>query len=154
MLASYLADGLWPTLVALFVIAFLAATLLPLGSEVVVLGVVTQYPDAAFWAWGVATLGNTCGGLTNWWLGRYCLRFQERRWFPVSPSRLRQVQRLLVRFGQPALLFSWLPIIGDGLCLAAGVARLRLLNCVGWVMVGKGLRYAVVILGTNRWLLS
>ena len=154
MLASFATDDLWLQLLGLFVIAVLAATLIPMGSELVLLGVVSSHPDAVVWAWLSATFGNTLGGVTNWLLGRYCLRFQERRWFPVSKSRLAQVQHLLVRYGQPALLFSWLPIIGDGLCLAAGIARVTLINCVGWVMVGKGLRYAVVILGTNTLILS
>lgn len=141
-------------MVALFLIAFLAATLLPLGSEVMLLGIVSIHPEVAWLAWLSATLGNTLGGLTNWLLGKYLLHFQERRWFPLTAKRLEQVQRLFWRYGQPILLLSWLPVIGDGLCLAAGIARLKLLNCLFWVLLGKGLRYAALIWGTKAALLS
>ncbi|MBM6549632.1 YqaA family protein [Marinomonas ostreistagni] len=153
MLESLLTASLGWQWLGLFVVSFLAATLLPLGSEVVLLAVVTQHPEAALGSWWWATLGNTLGGLTNWLLGRYFLAYKDRRWFPLSSTQLERVHVLFTRYGQPILLLSWLPAIGDGLCLAAGVARLKLMNCAVWVMIGKGLRYAVVIWGTNAvWL--
>lgn len=143
-----------PELLGLFGIAFLAATLLPLGSELVLLGFVTRYPELAIFGWGSASVGNTLGGMTNWWLGKYLLHFQDKRWFPVSQKRLHQVQRSIQRFGQPALLFSWLPAVGDALCLAAGVAKLPWLTSALWIFVGKSLRYGILVLGTNALVLS
>lgn len=154
MLESLLMAPLWWQWLGLFGVSFLAATLLPLGSEVVLLAIIAQHPEAALGTWFWATLGNTLGGLTNWLLGRYFLAFKARRWFPLSTKQLETVQRLFTRYGQPVLLLSWLPVIGDGLCLAAGVARLKLINCVVWVMIGKGLRYVIVIWGTNALWLS
>ncbi|SBS26588.1 Inner membrane protein YqaA [Marinomonas aquimarina] len=132
----------------------MAATLLPLGSELLLLGFVARYPELALIGWGSASLGNTLGGMTNWWLGKYLLHFQERRWFPVSAKRLQQVQYWIQRFGQPALLFSWLPVVGDALCLAAGVAKLHWLPVMLWIFVGKCVRYGVLVWGTNALVLS
>ena len=145
---------LGPELASLLVVSFLAATLLPLGSEVLLLGLVGQMPEQSAWFWLSASVGNTLGGLTNWWLGKYLLRYQHKRWFPVSEKRLMQVQSWVRRFGFPALLLSWLPVVGDAICLAAGVARLNgWLTCL-WIFIGKSLRYAVVVLGTSALVLS
>ena len=145
---------LLPQLGALFLSAFFAATLLPGGSEAAVIAFILTYPDASFLACVFATMGNTLGGLTNWWLGRYCLHFQDRRWFPVSPTRLQYVHQRFVRYGQWSLLFSWLPLIGDALCLVAGVAKLSLIRAFLWVVVGKAARYAALVYGTNAFILS
>ena len=111
-------------------------------------------PEQSAWFWLSASVGNTLGGLTNWWLGKYLLRYQHKRWFPVSEKRLLQVQSWVRRFGFPALLLSWLPVVGDAICLAAGVARLNgWLTCL-WIFIGKSLRYAVVVLGTSALVLS
>lgn len=143
-----------PELLSLFFVSFLAATLLPLGSELLLLCVVNQHPEFAWHAWCSATLGNTLGGMTNWWLGSYLLHFQDRRWFPVSASRLAQVQKIFHRYGQPILLLSWMPLIGDGLCLAAGVAKLHWFKSLIWIAVGKSMRYGALIWGTNALVLS
>ena len=78
--------------------------------------------------------------------GRFCLHFQDRRWFPVKPPELERAQRWFTRYGQWSLLFAWVPIVGDPLTVAAGLLRVRL----GWflvlVSIGKGGRYAAVIL--------
>lgn len=138
----------------LFIIAFLAATLVPLGSEAVLLGVIAHSPELSVLAFVIATLGNTLGGLTNCLLGRYFLHYQKCSWFPISQQRLAQVHDLFVRYGQISLLFSWLPLIGDGLCVAAGIARVRLLYCAIWIGLGKGGRYAAIVWGTKALLLS
>ncbi len=145
---------LMPELVGLFFTSFFAATLLPGGSEVILLALVAAYPDASVLALFTATVGNTLGGLTNWWLGRYLLQYQDRRWFPVNQTGLHRVQSTFTRFGQWSLLLSWLPIIGDALCLAAGVAKLPLLNSAILILIGKAARYAVLVHGTNAFLLS
>lgn len=152
-ISVFLTDAI-PELLGLFFVSFLAATLLPLGSELLLLSLVSLYPDMAWYAWGVASLGNTLGGMTNWWLGAFLLHFQTHRFFPVSVSRLAQVQGLFSRYGQPMLLFGWLPVIGDALCLAAGVAKIHWLKSLAWILIGKSMRYGALILGTSTIVLS
>ncbi|QDF95638.1 hypothetical protein CJ010_03280 [Azoarcus sp. DD4] len=118
---------------ALFLSAFLAATLLPGGSEAVFAGLLHFRPDLVLPAIGVATLGNTLGGMTSYLLARLLPRKE-------IPRRLEAVRR----FGSVSLVLSWLPLIGDALCVAAGLLRLRWLPCLLWMALGKGVRYAAV----------
>jgi membrane protein YqaA with SNARE-associated domain len=121
-------------LAGLFVASFLAATLLPGGSEAALFALVRVYPDHALPALGLATLGNTLGGLSSYALGRLMR-------LPVIPSKIDSLRR----YGSPALVLSWVPIVGDALCLAAGWLRLNSLYCLGWMALGKGLRYVAVL---------
>ena len=128
----------------LFLAAFGAATLLPLQSEAVLVGLLVS---DRYWLWGllaVATLGNVLGSLVNWWLGRGLERFQDRRWFPVSPKHMERARVHYQRYGHWSLLLSWLPVIGDPLTLAAGLARLRLPLFLLPVTIGKVGRYLAV----------
>ncbi|MDO9416456.1 YqaA family protein [Pararhizobium sp.] len=92
-----------------------------------------------------ATAGNVLGALVNFGLGRWLLRFQDRRWFPVSPAAREKAGRLFCRYGQPVLLLSWLPFIGDPLTLVAGVLRMPVLPFLVYVTIGKATRYGVLI---------
>ena len=102
---------------ALFLSAFGAATLLPLQSEAVLVALLLagQHPLWALLL--VATLGNVLGSWVNWLLGRSIEHYRERRWFPVSPTRLQQAQGWYARYGRWSLLLSWMPVIGDPLTL-------------------------------------
>lgn len=122
--------GLW----SLFLSSFVSATLLPGGSEVILYALIAS--DAAvFWpALGLATAGNTLGGLTSYLLGRLL----PHRYFPE-----RQV-RWVRRYGAPLLLLSWAPIVGDALCVAAGWLRLNPVWASLFLATGKFLRYWVV----------
>ena len=122
--------GLW----ALFISSFLAATLLPGGSEVVLFGVLKLYPQSYWPAVLLATLGNTLGGLTSVGVG-YLL--------PKTVSESRAL-RLARRFGSFSLLLSWAPIIGDALCVAAGWLRLSWLPVTLFMALGKLARYLVI----------
>jgi membrane protein YqaA with SNARE-associated domain len=139
----------------LFASAVLAATVLPGASEILMLGLVVQGLDA--WTlWLVATLGNVAGSTLNWWLGRYALRFSDRRWFPVSPAALARAQAWFRRWGTPSVLLSWLPGIGDAFTVAAGMMRMPLLTFLVFVAIAKGGRYAAVLgighgLGIEGW---
>lgn len=124
--------------------AFVSATLLPFGSELVLVGLLTQgYP--ALVLWGIATVFNTLGSVLNWYLGRQLLLFQHKSWFMFKPSQIEQASSQFQRWGLVSLLFAWLPVIGDPLTLVAGVLKVRLLWFVLLVGLGKALRYGVII---------
>jgi membrane protein YqaA with SNARE-associated domain len=138
--------------IGLFLAAFGAATLLPLQSEAVLVGLLLS---DRYWLWSllaVATLGNVLGSLVNWWLGRAIERFRDRRWFPVSPAHLQIARHHYQRYGHWSLLFSWLPIIGDPLTLVAGVMREPLGRFLLIVTLAKGARYGVLALITLGWM--
>ena len=127
-----------------FVVAFVSATLLPLGSEPAVFGLIKLSP-ALFWpAIGVATLGNTLGGIVTWWMGWGAHQMLDR--YRHSPTHLRALDWLR-RLGPRACFFSFLPVVGDPLCAVAGWLRLPLAPCAGWMLAGKFARYLVMTAG-------
>ncbi|HEY7774709.1 MAG TPA: YqaA family protein [Marinagarivorans sp.] len=135
--------------VTLFSSAFLAATLLPASSEVLLITFINQgHPALALWL--TATLGNTLGACANWVLGRYFSHYRERKWFPVKAVTLTKAERGFQRYGQWSLLFSWLPIVGDALTLMAGLLRVPFPIFVILTALGKGARYAVLIAITRQ----
>lgn len=129
---------------SLFATAFIAATILPAYSEVLLGGLVLQgYSVWALWFW--ATLGNTLGSVVNGLIGRQVDRFKDKRWFPFSGQQLARARDRFNRYGQWSLLFGWLPVGGDALTLIGGIMRVPWLNFVVLVAIGKGARYAVVL---------
>jgi membrane protein YqaA with SNARE-associated domain len=126
---------------AVFVISLVSATLLPLGSEPAVFGLVKLDPQLFWPAMGVATLGNTLGGAISWWMGYGVERAYER---VAHRSGELQALHWLRRFGAPACLLSWLPIVGDPLCAVAGWLRLPFWPCVAYMAVGKFARYVTM----------
>lgn len=136
-----------------FASSLLAATVAPFASEVVLTAVLSRQPDAAVLLWALASVGNTLGSVVNWWLGKYLLHYQDRRWFPVKPVQLARAQHWFNRFGVWTLLLGWLPVVGDPLTFIAGVMRVRLALFVTLVFIGKAGRYAVVIWFAERLLL-
>ena len=138
--------------IGLFLAAFGAATLLPLQSEALLVGLLLS---GKYWLWAllaVATLGNVLGSLVNWWLGRAIEHYRDRRWFPVSPAHLEKARHHYQRYGHWSLLFSWVPIIGDPLTLVAGVMREPLGRFLLIVTLAMGARYGVVALATLGWM--
>jgi len=128
----------------LFATALLAATLIPVSSEVV-LAALTAAQGFDIWLLvAVATTGNTLGSVINWLLGRYCLHWRDRRWFPVKPATLARATERFNRYGLWSLLFAWLPIVGDPLTFVAGILRVRFPVFVVLVATGKAARYAAV----------
>lgn len=126
---------------SVFLIAVVSATLLPLGSEPVVFGLIKLNP-AMFWpAIGVATLGNTVGGMISWWMGYGAERAYER--VTHHGAELRALEWLR-RFGARACLLSWLPVVGDPLCAVAGWLKLPFWPCVLYMAIGKFFRYLVM----------
>lgn len=136
----------------LFAASFLAATVFPFQSELVLLGLLLSgdYPWPALLA--VATVGNVLGAVVNWALGRFFNHFRDRRWFPVKPATYARVERWYARYGVWSLLFAWLPIVGDPLTVVAGALRANLTLFLVLVTVGKFGRYAVLVAATLNWM--
>ena len=122
-----------------FIVSFVSATLLPLGSEPAVFGLVKINP-AMFWpAILIATVGNTLGGAVTWWMGYGAERAYERVKHQKPPNA--RALRWLERWGTKGCLLSWLPIVGDPLCAVAGWLKLPFWPCVFYMAVGKFARY-------------
>lgn len=117
----------------LFISSFLAATLLPGGSEAVLFAVLKLHPEQFWPALALATLGNTLGGLSSYLIGRL-----------IPPSKPLKALDTIKRWGSPALLLSWAPFLGDPLCVAAGWLRLNAWWCALFIAVGKFARYWVI----------
>lgn len=136
-----------------FASSLLAATIAPFYSELVLAAVLTRQPDAAVLLWALASTGNTLGSVVNWWLGKYLLHYQHRRWFPIKPAQLARAQHWFQRLGVWSLLFAWAPVGGDALTFIAGIMRVRLPLFVALVFIGKALRYLIVIYFAEQLLL-
>ena len=130
--------------VSLFVVAFAAATILPISSEAVLSALVASDGFDLSLMIAIASLGNTIGACVSWALGRYCLRWQEKRWFPISTAGLERGTKWFRRYGLFALLFSWVPIVGDPLTVVASIFRVRFFWFLLIVAAGKTARYIVV----------
>lgn len=127
----------------LFSGSFLASTLLPGGSEALLLLLANQDSYELLLLWGVATAGNTLGGMSSWLLG-WLIKQQLSRRRMAGPEYDKAASRI-EQYGSPVLLLSWLPFIGDPLCLAAGWAGTHPLMAFIYIGIGKGLRYAALL---------
>lgn len=136
----------------LFLSAFIAATLLPAQSELVLSGLIVGGNLSPAILIGVATLGNTLGSAANWLLGRYCHRYSDRSWFPVKGKALGKAERWYRRYGRWSLLLSWMPVVGDPLTLAAGLLREPFLSFLLLVTLAKLGRYLAVTAIVLQWL--
>lgn len=143
----------------LFIVSFVSATLLPLGSEPAVFGLVKLNPHLFWPAVFVATIGNTLGGMVSWWMGlgagrayhalaarRQATRASAGTDDPAEPDpeqtpAHRRAMRWLDRYGAKACLLSWLPVVGDPLCAVAGWLKLPFWPCVMYMAIGKFGRY-------------
>ncbi|HRH16009.1 MAG TPA: YqaA family protein [Aquabacterium sp.] len=155
-IASLLALVALPTvgLPAVFVVAMVSATLVPMGSEPVVFGLVKLRPELFWPAVLVATAGNTVGGAISWWMGLGGAR-ARRAWVrrrELDPSQATQAEKTpsrgeqqarawLQRWGAKACVLSWLPVVGDPLCAVAGWLELPFWPCVFYMAIGKFIRY-------------
>ena len=120
-----------------FVVSFLSATLLPIGSEPAVFGYVKLHPDEYWTVVSVATVGNTFGGMLDYWFGRGAK-------YAVAKDKQTRYLKSLERLGPKALFFSFLPVVGDPLCAVAGWLRLPFWRSSAWMMAGKFVRYCLM----------
>jgi membrane protein YqaA with SNARE-associated domain len=128
---------------ALFVLSFLASTMLPLGSEWLLVALVLQRHDPIM-AVVVATTGNYLGACTSYAIGLYGGDFLIKKLLRINDAERVRAERFFSKYGCWALFFSWLPIIGDPLCLAGGVLKIPFSRFSILVASGKGLRYSAV----------
>ena len=139
------------TYAMLFAVAFGAATILPLQSEAMLIGLLlVDYSPV--WLIAIASVGNVLGSVVNWMMGRQVEKFRNRRWFPVNEAQLDRAQRWYQRYGKWSLLLSWVPVVGDPLTVIAGVLREPLpafLVLVTIAKVGRYLVLAAMVLGAR-----
>jgi membrane protein YqaA with SNARE-associated domain len=113
--------------------AFLAATLVPFSSEAVLFAYLRAHPEETVLALFLATLGNTAGGMTTYLIGRVFPR-------KIDEKKIQTIRR----YGAPATFFAWLPLVGDGLCLAAGWLRVSWVSVLCFMAAGRLARYLVI----------
>jgi len=127
----------------LFFSALISSTLFPGGSEALLLYRLNAGGDGVVLVL-IATLGNVLGSLITYAMGRFGNVAVHRRWLKISEQQTSRAEAWFARYGKPALLLAWLPVVGDPLCLAAGLLRNGLLSFLVLVSIGKFVRYAVL----------
>lgn len=137
---EHFATGLW----GLFLACFLAATVLPFSSELI-LGAMAMGPWSSLALWSVASGGNWLGGMSSYAIGRLGDPQMIARWLRTDPAKAARFRSYAERHGHWAALLTWLPIIGDLLAIALGLAKARPLPVSILMLIGKAARYAVVL---------
>jgi len=130
-------------LISLFVSSFLSSTLLPGGSEALLLYLTLESPDRAASYWLVATIGNSTGSLLTMAMGTFLAKYYPTR--PHEDHRSQKAIKWLQLHGSPILLLAWLPLIGDLLCFFAGWLHLPWRNSLLFLLIGKAARYALIM---------
>jgi len=134
--------------ISLFTVAFLSATLLPLGSEALLLYNISQN-YSLFLLWLFASLGNSLGSMVNYWLGLRGEAFLERKGY-LSAKKMHKAREVFQKYGGFTLFLSWVPVIGDPLTFVAGLLRYNFMWFTLLIFIAKSTRYAVVIFLASR----
>jgi len=129
---------------SLFIISFLAATILPFSSELTLAGLMATSNYDNLLLLTVASLGNVLGSVVNWILGFYSRNLSKKKWFPFKDKQIKKSSKWFNKFGRWSLLFAWVPIIGDPLTLAAGLLRVKFTEFLILIIIGKVSRYAAI----------
>jgi membrane protein YqaA with SNARE-associated domain len=129
---------------SLFIISFLAATILPFSSELTLAGLMSASSYDNLLLLAVASLGNILGSVVNWILGFYSRNLSTKRWFPFKDKQIEKSSKWFNRFGRWSLMFAWVPIIGDPLTLVAGLLRVKFVEFLILVTIGKVSRYLII----------
>ena len=130
---------------SLFGISFLAATILPFSSELSLAGLISTSNFNNSLLLIAASLGNVLGSVVNWFIGFYLRNFTSKKWFFFNEIQITRSSKWFEKFGKWSLLLVWVPILGDPLTLVAGLLRVRFLNFIILVAIGKVSRYLVVL---------
>jgi len=129
---------------SLFFISFLAATILPFSSELTLAGLISTSNYDNLLLLVFASFGNVLGSVFNWGLGFYARNLTIKKWFPFKETQIERSSKWFSKFGKWSLLFAWLPIVGDPLTFVAGLLRVRFLDFIILVAIGKVSRYLIV----------
>ena len=129
----------------LLIISFLAATILPLSSELVLSTMLLTDSFDKYLLLVVASFGNIFGSSVNWYLGKKILIFKDKKWFPVNEKQIAKSEMYFKKYGIWSLLLAWVPIIGDPLTVIAGVLRVNFFTFLLLVSVSKTSRYIFLI---------
>ena len=132
---------------AVFVMSFISATLVPMGSEPIIFGLLKVSPELFWQTILIATLGNTLGGAFGWWTGHAAHKLRETLTQKETSGHDARILKWLDSFGPKACLLSWLPVVGDPMCILAGWIRLPFWPCVAYMFVGKLIRYVIFTAG-------
>ena len=131
---------------SLFIVSFLAATILPFSSEAILVTYLLSETYNKFLLIFFASFGNILGSIFNWFLGIYFLKFQDKKWFPFTNTQIDRSSRWFIKYGKWSLLFAWVPIIGDPITFIAGTMRIKFLIFLLLVSFGKIMRYLSISL--------
>ena len=129
---------------SLFIISFLAATILPFSSELTLAGLIVTSNYDNLLLLIVASFGNVLGSVVNWALGFYSRNLSSKKWFPFKETQIEKSSKWFRKFGKWSLLFAWVPVLGDPLTLIAGLLRVKFLDFIVLVAIGKVSRYLVI----------
>ena len=129
----------------LLIISFLAATILPLSSELVLLTMLLTDSFDKYLLLVVASFGNIFGSSVNWYLGKKILIFKDKKWFPVNEKQIAKSEMYFKKYGIWSLLLSWVPIIGDPLTVIAGILKINFFTFLLLVSISKTSRYIFLI---------
>ncbi len=135
----------------LFAFSFMVATLIP-GSSEAALGSLLLARDWSPVALLIsASMGNIAGSVFNWFCGRFLIHYKDHSWFPLKEHQYKKAVRWFKRFGQASLLFAWVPVVGDPLTVIAGTLRMKFINFLVLVAIGKTCRYLFVYAAITSW---
>ena len=129
----------------LFIISFLAATILPLSSELVLSTMLLTNSFDKYLLLVVASFGNILGSSVNWYLGKKILIFKDKKWFPANERQIAKGEIYFKKYGIWSLLFAWVPIIGDPLTIVAGILRVKFFTFLILISISKISRYIFLI---------
>ena len=129
----------------LFIISFLAATILPLSSELVLSTMLLTDSFNKYLLLVVASFGNILGSSVNWYLGKKILIFKDKKWFPANERQIAKGEIYFKKYGIWSLLLAWVPIIGDPLTVVAGILRVKFFTFLLLISISKISRYIFLI---------
>ena len=129
---------------SLFFISFLAATILPFSSELTLAGLISTSNYDNLLLLVFASFGNVLGSVFNWGLGFYARNLTIKKWFPFKETQIERSSKWFRKFGKWSLLFAWVPVVGDPLTLVAGILRVKFIDFIILVAIGKVSRYLIV----------
>ena len=129
---------------SLFAISFLAATILPFSSELTLAGLIATSDYDNLLLLIVASFGNVFGSVVNWVLGSYSRNLTTKKWFPFKETQIERSSKWFRKFGKWSLLFAWVPVLGDPLTFVAGILRVKFIDFIILVAIGKVSRYLII----------